>query len=411
MSLCKLLAAIATIGFTVAHSDSNVENVNGSTNITLLKEINHKHVHSHDHIQGTFNGLGLFGVNIVKHIEEYIFRYSTRCNALLATFFLQIAPFIILGVIPTFRNMKEDSLLLHISSSFAVGTLFGDLFLHLIPETLSETNDETKMQSSMLAIFVGFMMFFFLDKIIRIITFDPNNPEESKNDSHSHSHSSSSLEPELINTQSSATSTGLKENDDSKIINRKVSQKKRTTDDQIVEKNDTKINSKKNNVTVFLNVFSGFVHNITDGIALSSAFYSSKHTGVVTTIAVLFHEFPHELGDFAILMSNGLTFVQAIKSQIFTSIGAITGAVIGCAINELSKSNSSGPDNALHNDNNTIFDDMMPITTGWFLYIATVGTIPSLVVISRETQFQELKMFFLQLACISVGFYLMSQIS
>jgi len=59
-------------------------------------------------------------------------------------------------------------------------------------------------------------------------------------------------------------------------------------------------------VLVFL--FSDFLHNFTDGIALGATFSQSVGSGISTTIAIFMHEIPHEIGDFAYLIKrrNGL---------------------------------------------------------------------------------------------------------
>lgn len=51
--------------------------------------------------------------------------------------------------------------------------------------------------------------------------------------------------------------------------------------------------------------------------------------GITTTIAVFFHEIPHELGDFAYLMKKGYSLLSIINSQIITSTGALIGGLIG----------------------------------------------------------------------------------
>lgn len=53
--------------------------------------------------------------------------------------------------------------------------------------------------------------------------------------------------------------------------------------------------------------------DITDGLALSSAFYASPTLGATTTVAVFFHEIPHEVGDFALLIQSGFSKKKASK--------------------------------------------------------------------------------------------------
>lgn len=84
------------------------------------------------------------------------------------------------------------------------------------------------------------------------------------------------------------------------------------------------------------NCFSAdFTHNITDGLAMSASFYASPTIGATTTVAVFFHEIPHEVGDFALLVQSGFSKRAAMASQFVTALGALLGTGIGIAVQEL----------------------------------------------------------------------------
>ena len=53
--------------------------------------------------------------------------------------------------------------------------------------------------------------------------------------------------------------------------------------------------------------------------------------GLTTTVAVFFHEVPHEIGDVAILLQSGYTWWQAIGAQVLTAGGALLGPSPGPA--------------------------------------------------------------------------------
>lgn len=58
------------------------------------------------------------------------------------------------------------------------------------------------------------------------------------------------------------------------------------------------------------------VHNLADGMAIGSAFSEDLVLGLSTSIAILFHELPHEVGDFAMLLKAGMTIKQAVFYNI-----------------------------------------------------------------------------------------------
>lgn len=60
-------------------------------------------------------------------------------------------------------------------------------------------------------------------------------------------------------------------------------------------------------VSGYLNLAADFTHNFTDGLAIGASFLVGPAVGAVTTLTILLHEVPHEIGDFAILVQSGCT--------------------------------------------------------------------------------------------------------
>lgn len=58
-------------------------------------------------------------------------------------------------------------------------------------------------------------------------------------------------------------------------------------------------------VAGWLNLAADFAHNFTDGLAIGASFLAGQSIGVITTLTILLHEVPHEIGDFAILVQSG----------------------------------------------------------------------------------------------------------
>ena len=58
-------------------------------------------------------------------------------------------------------------------------------------------------------------------------------------------------------------------------------------------------------ISGYLNLFADFLHNFTDGLAIGSTYLLGRKVGAITTMTIFFHEIPHEIGDYAILIQNG----------------------------------------------------------------------------------------------------------
>ncbi len=71
------------------------------------------------------------------------------------------------------------------------------------------------------------------------------------------------------------------------------------------------------------------LHNFTDGVVLAAAFLTDVRLGMVTTAAVIAHEIPREMGDFAILLESGFTWRRALFWNVAFSLAAIGGGVLG----------------------------------------------------------------------------------
>lgn len=137
-------------------------------------------------------------------------------------------------------------------------------------------------------------------------------------------------------------------------------------------------------LSAYLNLIADFTHNITDGLAISSSFYASPTLGATTTVAVFFHEIPHEVGDFALLIQSGFSKSRAMGAQFVTALGALLGTCLGIAVQELGRSgtssaNKSGSNAGLLGTGLGWGDLLLPFTAGTFLYVGTVAVIPDLL--------------------------------
>ena len=180
---------------------------------------------------------------------------------------------------------------------------------------------------------------------------------------------------------------------------------------QVLEKSVAKATGKEVSQSIrlsaYLNLIADFTHNITDGLALSSSFYASPTLGATTTVAVFFHEIPHEVGDFALLIQSGFSKKAAMSSQFVTALGAFLGTCLGIAIQELGKASpndlKSGISNAGLAGTGLGWGDMLlPFTAGTFLYVGTVAVIPELLE-TGPNKGEELRKTLMQFAAMALG--------
>ncbi len=128
------------------------------------------------------------------------------------------------------------------------------------------------------------------------------------------------------------------------------------------------------------------VHNLLDGILIATAYLVSIPVGISTTIAVILHEIPQELGDFAVMLHSGMTKGRALFLNFLSALTAFLGVLL---VFGLSQSVS----------NIEIF--LLPLAAGNFLYIAGSDLIPEL---HKDTSFHNA---IVQLICMIAGIGLM----
>ena len=123
----------------------------------------------------------------------------------------------------------------------------------------------------------------------------------------------------------------------------------------------------------WLNLFADVTHNFVDGMAIAAAFQTSNVLGTSTTIGVLLHEIPHEMGDFAVLLAQGFSKRGAFYCQFVSALGAFAGCLFGLLIAR----SDSEPTGAVLN-----------FTAGGFIYVALVDVLPELL--SEPSSFSQL---------------------
>jgi zinc and cadmium transporter len=69
-------------------------------------------------------------------------------------------------------------------------------------------------------------------------------------------------------------------------------------------------------------------HNFVDGIIIAAAFLTDVHLGLATSVAIIAHEIPQEVGDFAVLLHSGYSKVRAFQLNLISSFATLVGGTI-----------------------------------------------------------------------------------
>lgn len=135
------------------------------------------------------------------------------------------------------------------------------------------------------------------------------------------------------------------------------------------------------------------LHNFIDGLAIGASFTVSVFQGISTSVAILCEEFPHELGDFVILLNAGMSLQQALFFNFLSACCCYLGLAFGILAGS-------------HFSPNWIF----ALAGGMFLYIALADMFPEMNEVSKGEDGEEstsLVVFGIQNAGLLTGFAIM----
>ncbi len=224
----------------------------------------------------------------------------------------------LIGVIVLAINQALLNKIIFVLVSLAVGALFGDALIHLLPEAYETFSNQLTVAYLVMA---GFLFFFLVEKYL-----------------HWHHHHD--------------------ENEGIHI-----------------------------HPVGYINIISDAIHNFIDGVLIGVSYLVSIPLGIATTLAVILHEIPQEIGDFGVLISAGFTRKRALWINFLSACTAIVGTVLSLAFGARLE---------------ILTTYAIPLTAGGFFYIAAVDLLPTL---QKETR--PLRSF-LQLFAIIVGVAIMA---
>jgi len=105
------------------------------------------------------------------------------------------------------------------------------------------------------------------------------------------------------------------------------------------------------------------LHNALDGVAIGAAFLVSPSTGIVAAIAVAAHEIPQEIGDFGLLLKNGMRKKKIVIVNVISAMASTVTAVITYWV--------ASPDSSA-------IPYLLAVTAGFFIYVAASDIIPEI---------------------------------
>lgn len=193
--------------------------------------------------------------------------------------------------------------------SFAIGAMLGATFLGVLPEAL-EAPGVDDPRTITVAVLLGLLVFFLLEKLVIWRHCHVDECEAHGSDRHG---------PDIEQAQRRAAGN--------------------------------------------LILIGDAIHNLVDGVLIAAAFLADIHLGVVTSLAVIAHEIPQELGDFAVLLNSGFSRGRALAYNVLTSLTTIGGGV--AAYYSLAAAQQAVP-------------YVLAVAAASFIYIAVADLIPGL---------------------------------
>ncbi|MDH2916585.1 MAG: ZIP family metal transporter [Gallionella sp.] len=112
-------------------------------------------------------------------------------------------------------------------------------------------------------------------------------------------------------------------------------------------------------------------HNFVDGIIIAAAFLADVNLGIVTALAIIAHEIPQEVGDFAILLHSGYSKLRAFQMNLISSFATLVGGVLGYFVLQ---------------DMQALVPTLLALAASSMIYVAVADLIPGL---HKRTQMRD----------------------
>ncbi|XP_061837729.1 metal cation symporter ZIP14 [Nerophis lumbriciformis] len=257
--------------------------------------------------------------------------------------------------------------------ALAIGTLYSTAVLQLLPEAFGFDPKVNFYVSKSAMVFGGFYLFFFTEKVLKMLL-------KQKHTGHGHSQYSAGEreteegEREKLQQNGEVGGHGASKPGEGELMLRPS---QTPQDAQSADGGGRGSSCYWLKGTAYSDIgtlawmitLSDGLHNFIDGLAIGASFTASVFQGISTSVAILCEEFPHELGDFVILLNAGMSIQQALFFNFLSACCCYLGMGFG-----ILAGNSFSP--------NWIF----ALAGGMFLYIALADMFPEMNEVSREEE-------------------------
>ncbi|XP_054216200.1 metal cation symporter ZIP14 isoform X2 [Homo sapiens] len=284
------------------------------------------------------------------------------------------------SVVPFMKKTFYKRLLLYFIA-LAIGTLYSNALFQLIPEAFGFNPLEDYYVSKSAVVFGGFYLFFFTEKILKILLKQKNEHH------HGHSHYASESLPSKKD-QEEGVMEKLQNGDLDHMIPQHCSSeldgKAPMVDEKVIvgslSVQDLQasqsacywlkgVRYSDIGTLAWMITLSDGLHNFIDGLAIGASFTVSVFQGISTSVAILCEEFPHELGDFVILLNAGMSIQQALFFNFLSACCCYLGLAFGILAGS-------------HFSANWIF----ALAGGMFLYISLADMFPEMNEVCQEDE-------------------------
>ncbi len=197
--------------------------------------------------------------------------------------------------------------------SYAVGALLGAAFIEVLPHAFRQSES---IESTAMTVLFGILAFFVLEKLVlwrhchveECEAHDPHAPPQPHHNHNSHNHNDHGRSGLMI-------------------------------------------------------LIGDTFHNFVDGVLIAAAFMADIQLGIVTSIAIIAHEVPQEVGDFLILLHSGYSKRAALLLNMLASAAMVVGGILAYFTLQMAQS---------------LVTPLLALAAASMLYVAVADLIPGL---------------------------------